>query len=71
MTPLSVFIKLILTDLLKLADQTLNIKQIYFVDREKFKAKHYLWEFLTKSCPNMYIVTLQDRQAYKKDTIAV
>jgi hypothetical protein len=40
-----------------------------FVDGRKYKARHGLWELLTKSKPNKKSVTFQDTQAYKQIVI--
>ena len=37
-----------------------------FVDGRKYKATQGLWELLTKSKPDKYADTIQDRQAYKQ-----
>jgi hypothetical protein len=42
-----------------------NSKNV-FVDGKKYKATQGLWELLTKSKPDVNIVTFQDRQAYKQ-----
>ena len=67
MAPLLVCIKLIQIVPLKIGKPNFKYNDNYvFVDSKNYKATQGLWELLTKSRPDKYMVTLRYGQACKK-----